>query len=172
MVSSLPVVLHVSHLARPCVAFSIKGPLWPSFLEESIALQSFRGASAGTETFAVPLVAHYFQALCRKNKELIDRYALNRFATAGVSANPTFLCAASVSATIYTHTIDYIYIYTLYIYIYYVYFTLYIYNIQYVCMFLKVGAPCFTPVSHEFPFEFRMNIRRLSGPGALFSKPG
>ncbi|CAL1132318.1 unnamed protein product [Cladocopium goreaui] len=59
-----------------------------------------KGASAGTETFAVPLVAHYFQALCRKNKELIDRYALNRFATAGVSANPTFLCAASVSATL------------------------------------------------------------------------
>ena len=82
------------------MAFSIKGPLWPSFLEESIALQSFRGASAGTETFAVPLVAHYFQALCRKNKELIDRYALNRFATASVSANPTFLCAASVSATL------------------------------------------------------------------------
>ena len=39
-------------------------------------------------------------------------------------------------------------------------------------MFLKVGAPCFTPVYHEFPFELRMNIRRLSGPGALFSKPG
>ena len=96
MVSSLPVVLHVSHLARPCVAFHPKGTLWPVSKRKTKATVFSRHLSR-CQPCAVPLAARLLRLRGVENNLLDICYVWNLCNSWCVSKPPKFWCCQCLS---------------------------------------------------------------------------